>query len=243
MYKAHSLSRIHADWSCLVSQSFRLHEPGFRAEVFQFASRIMGRAKVLLEEIIDNLLTEGYRFVEPNKVHQAPDSDLWDWIREYEEGGIYLPVSLQAWLAVVGNVDLRGTHPSWPKPGYVFDEMPATSDVLYTDPLVVDVSGDYVAYLRREWETNIRDEGSENVGPFLVAISPDHIHKANVSGGPPYEVPAQTPAVDSLLYNERHCTSFTDYIRIALRWGGFPGLEYSPDKEDVTKGISRGISI
>jgi hypothetical protein len=186
----------------------------------------MRRARSCIESIIDKLLKGGYRFLDTARAHQAPDPDLLEWLEQYERQGIYLPVSLQAWLANVGNVDLRGTHPAWPRPGYVFEGMVPTNEVLYTDPLVVQVSSDYIAYSRKEWESSVREDGLESAGPFSIAIAPDYIHKANLSGGPPYEIRSDSAAVDSLLFNERHCTSFTNYLRVALRWGGFPGFEY-----------------
>jgi hypothetical protein len=234
LYAKHRMSRIHGDWSYLVSQSYKLVEPGFRKEVFQFASLMMARARVLIEGIVEDLLKEGYRFADPSRIHEPPDVGLLDCIKDFEQCEVYLPISLQAWLAVVGTVDLRGTHPGWPRPGYVFDDMSPTNDVVYADPLVVYLSADYLGYLRREWEMNVRDEGARNVGPFNVSISPDHIHKANVSGGAPYEISTQTFAVDSLLFNERHCTSLTSYLRTSLIWGGFPGLEYSKYRETAT---------
>lgn len=226
LYERHSLSRVHGDWSIMVGESFRLLDPAFHEEVVRYACKIMSRANSCLDGIVENLLKEGYRFVDPKNVRRPPDPDVWDWIKEYEQQGVYLPISLQAWLAEVGNIDLRGSHSNWSKPGYVFDDMPPTNDVWYADPLVIEFSRDYIEFYRDEWKSRIQEEGPENVGPFKISVSPDHITKANVSGGPPYQLQADIPVVDSLLYNERHFTSFTGYIRCSLQWGGFPGFEY-----------------
>jgi hypothetical protein len=37
-------------------------------------------------------------------------------------------------------------------------------------------------------------------------------------------------AVDAPLRNEWHETTFLNYLRIAFRWGGFPGFERYPDE-------------
>lgn len=224
LYDTRSLSRIHGDWALMVASSHLLADPTFRSEALEFSRQIMRRAKSCIDKIANNLDRSGYRFVDPSKVIQAPEADVCDWVKEYEDKGVFLPISLQALLGVVGNVDLRGTHPNWARPAFLFEDMEATSNVWYTDPLVIELKRDHVDYQFEEWDANRVD--GEPVPPFSIAISPDHIHKANISGGAPYEVATNKAVVDSILLNERHCTSITGYIRTALSWGGFPGFEY-----------------
>ena len=66
--------------------------------------------------------------------------------------------------------------------------------------------------------------------PFVIAVAPDIHHKANFSGGGGYEIALPNPAADIPLLNEDHHTTFINYLRIAFRWGGFPGLD---DKEVI----------
>lgn len=229
IYNKYSLSHIHSDWAGLVRDSYRLIEPSFRAEAIDFATQIMAKAKHLIGVIIDQLSGEGYRFVNAHRVQQPPDPFIWNWAREYESEGIYLPISLMAWIAVVGPVDLRGSHPNWPKSGYVFEDMLPTNNVFYTDPLVVEFNKECLDYQKTERELSGRNKDGSTFEPFCISVSPDHIHKANVSGGRPYEMQVGSREVDSLLLNERHCTSFVSYIRTSLLWGGFAGLEYIKD--------------
>ncbi len=71
------------------------------------------------------------------------------------------------------------------------------------------------------WE---EDRGTEwNQGPFTVDVAPDSLHKANISGGPPYGVRVPNLGVDGLLLWEPHQTTFVNYLRIAFHWGGCPG--------------------
>ena len=62
---------------------------------------------------------------------------------------------------------------------------------------------------------------------------------ANVSGGPPYGVRLPFRGVDPVFDNEEHGLPFVDYLRLSVRWAGFPRLERCGDREDVKKFIER----
>jgi hypothetical protein len=230
IYQQYSLSRVHSDWSVLMAQSHRLYDDSFYMNSLMLARQIMRRVRDILLNIIDELYAENYRFAGENIVYKPPPSNTFEWIKELTEQGIHFPVSLQAWLLEVGSVNLMGSHPEWLKTAYVFDVNKPTSDVWYTDPLVVEVTEDFISedsisYLYDEWLQKQEESDRRNC-PFRIPISPDHIHKANVSGGEPYEIAVDCPTVDSFIFNERNCMSFVGYIRLALRWGGFPGFLY-----------------
>jgi hypothetical protein len=229
LYAKHSLSRIHTDWSIKAGESFRLSDPAFRDAALGMAREMMCRARQNVEILVDRLSRFGYRFAVPEAVHVGPDRAACDWIAEREAHGIYLPISVQAWIAEVGSVNLMGSHPSWPKTAYVFEDMPATNDVWYTDPLVVELGREWIDYLHRQWNASVDECGVEQTGPFLIDFAPDHIHKANVSGGPPLQVAGNYPSVESLVFNETHCVGFMAYVRLAMHWGGLPGFEDIPE--------------
>ncbi len=42
-------------------------------------------------------------------------------------------------------------------------------------------------------------------------------------------------SIDSLLLNEWHQTTFVDYLRICLRFGGLPGLELVQEHPEVSE--------
>lgn len=221
IYNLYSLSRIHADWANLTRQSHRLTDKAFRSEVLSYGREIMSHARSCVLHIIDHLNKLEYRWVDESRVYKTPDENVQEWIDYLAEAEIFIPISLQAWLLEVGNVNLTGSLLTWRRPAYVFNnEKNDCQNIIYTDPLVVEISRDYVDYLYTEW-----GERKEQ-GPFLIDIAPDHIHKANISGGLPYMVESNRPIVDSILYNERHCTTFTGYIRRAIYWRGFPGFDY-----------------
>ena len=61
-----------------------------------------------------------------------------------------------------------------------------------------------------------------------VPLAPDYNHKYFVSGGGPYEITTPCPAIDAPFEGEWHDTTFVNYLRICLRWAGFPGWERTP---------------
>jgi hypothetical protein len=58
-----------------------------------------------------------------------------------------------------------------------------------------------------------------------LAIAPDDLHKANTSGGEPYEIAVPDLCADGKLLNERHDLYFIEYLRLVFRFGGFPGYD------------------
>lgn len=59
----------------------------------------------------------------------------------------------------------------------------------------------------------------------MVTIAPDDLHKADTSGGDPYEMAIPDLRADGELLNERHDLFFVDYLRLCFRFGGFPGYD------------------
>lgn len=68
----------------------------------------------------------------------------------------------------------------------------------------------------------------------LLPLAPDRFHKYGYSGGGSYNISLPCKAIDAPLVNEPHQSTFVNYLRICLKWGGFPGLErecrLSPDE-------------
>jgi hypothetical protein len=60
--------------------------------------------------------------------------------------------------------------------------------------------------------------------PFLVDFSPDDLHKADISGGPPHAIAAANASVDGLVLWEIHQTTFMNYLRIVIGHAGMGGL-------------------
>lgn len=225
-YGSRDIAQIHQDWADLVGYDRSSTNAAERNEALAFARAMMQRAQGYVLEVIDELQQAGYRFVEPERIYIPPDSETRNWLERLPERSIHLPIALQAWLLEVGHVNLMGTHPSWPTPAYAFEDRRGDGYPIYTDPLVVELMPDFLDYLHDEW---LEEQSGE---AFIVDLAPDHLHKAGISGGMPYGLPTDRPRVDSILLYERHCTSFTGYLRRALYWRGFPGFDYM-SQEDI----------
>jgi hypothetical protein len=142
------------------------------------------------------------------RAHVPPRSDARKQIARLEKTVGVLPLSLRVFYEVVGAVDWTGSHPGLsPKNGMVCP-----------DPLVVyDIDG-----ALEEARERADSEDSEAI---CITIAPDDLHKADTSGGEPYEIELPNLCADAELLNERHRLPFVDYLRLCFRFGGFPGYE------------------
>ncbi|MDQ3641955.1 MAG: hypothetical protein M3450_10985, partial [Actinomycetota bacterium] len=78
----------------------------------------------------------------------------------------------------------------------------------YHDALVVDAPVDFVLSEYKAWQV---DRGTEwDGGPFTIDVAPDFLHKANISGGPPYGLEVPNSGTDGVLLWERHQTTFVN---------------------------------
>jgi hypothetical protein len=180
-------------------------------EAVKVARLTMQRVRANVELLRDLLPEAGYVFApdEGLPVFEPPPEDTSSQLDELEAEVGRLPLALRCWLEQVGQVNLVGAHPGW---GYD-----------YGDPLVVQAPVDYVLAEYAGWAA---DRGTKwDRGSFTVDLAPDDLHKANISGGPPYAMAVPNAAVDGVLLWEQHQTTFVNYLRICFRWGGFPGWD------------------
>ena len=234
LYTTSSLSNIHTKLSILNSESYKLQQKEFYHEAISYLRLVFSRASYLIDKATENLVNDGYVFAFPNEKRGKPDPSVLDWAVELAESkNIYLPLSIITWISEIGNVNFCGTHPGWEKTGYAFEGN--TNEVWYTDPLVFELDKDNILYQYEEWLYQTEECGEDETGPFKISISPDYIHKANVSGGAPYEVNADKMQFDSFLLNERHGAGVVYYLRNSLNWGGFPGFKYIKDFAEEKK--------
>jgi len=140
--------------------------------------------------------------------HTPPPPDIHDQIVSFEREFAVLPLSLRTFYEVVGEVNLIGSHPA----------LAPADRAITPDPLVV--------YALDEGALEYDEEADEEAGrPSAITIAPDDLHKANVSGGDAYEMAVPDLRADGELLNERHQLFFVDYLRLAFRFGGFPGYD------------------
>ena len=125
-----------------------------------------------------------------------------------------MPLSLRAWHATLGGVNLVGTHPELAPSG-------TECDPLFVTPL------EFVLDLCQAWAEE--NAGEDNPQPFRMPIS--HHRTAKASGdtnAPQYVVTLPNTGLDAVLENEGHGLHFIDYLRLAFEWGGFPGYADLP---------------
>lgn len=210
------------EWAFYASRDHELADPAFRNEVLDVARSILRLVRARLEVIVDRLFAQGYRFQYPDDVLKSPMADSARWVEEFDRNGLHLPIAFQAWIEEVGSVNLIGQDPSWPSVSTIDTN---ASDGVLADPLQVEYDLDYFASELEEWKLNSDEYGSENVGPFVISFSADDLHKADISGGPPYGLPASCPVVDPVVLYERHSLRFLPYVLTSLSYGGFIGFD------------------
>jgi hypothetical protein len=127
-----------------------------------------------------------------------------------------MPLSLRAWHATIGGVNLVGSHPDLAPPE-------VECDPLFVAPI------QFVLDLCQAWVEDHVDE--DDPPPFRMPISPHRSAKAGGDAGAPlYGVTLPNRGADAVLENEGHGLHFVDYLRLAFEWGGFPGYADMPAK-------------
>ncbi len=195
-----------AVWKDLLALGAAVREDPHAADVLAVAYETMGRVEANVRTVSDRLVRFGFTKSD-GPLHTPPDRDVEKQIRQLEEAAGTLPVSLRAFYEVVGAVDWIGNHPG----------LSAAGSPMCTDPLVV---------IPIEKALELASEYGES-----ILIAPDALHKADTSGGDPYQIEVPNPAADGILLFEDHDVYFVDYLRLVFRFGGFPGyegIEYPP---------------
>jgi hypothetical protein len=136
--------------------------------------------------------------------------------------GVRCPPAVEAFWLVVGSIRIVPELEPWPSNvPYVLAEL---------DPLEVwDPTADWGRI--EDWVEEASTVHREIAGPIPVNIAADHLHKANISGGPPYALWLPDPGADPIVRDESHRLAFTDYLRHVFRNSGFALLSERPDEE------------
>jgi hypothetical protein len=233
-------------WAELVAQGKAVRAEPLYSDAVAVARETMRRVRWNIETLIPRLRKIGYEFgygwldvrdrsfaLNQPAAFSPPSAETRQLIIELERVAGPLPLSLQAFYAVVGSVNFVGTAPT----GWRIDE---NADPLYVYP-IEDAVAEYTDWNVAHQELAAADKAG-NPGPFRVPIAPDYLHKYNISGGRWYNIALPNPAIDAELDAERHATTFVNYLRICFRWGGFPGwerIETRPDRDLIylTEGL------
>jgi hypothetical protein len=161
-------------------------------------------------------------------------------LRELEEQVGMLPLSVRAWYEVAGGVNLVGVHPGWVRligdAGLIdawelgFDAEAGGHPMQVLEPLQIVPLG-----LRGSIGTSLLDGHRMPDGKYRLALMPNE-HMAYLEYGQDgyeYEIEVPCACADTALLGERHETTLVNYLRICLRWAGFPGWEQLPVRPEA----------
>jgi hypothetical protein len=190
-------------WNELVAFGPAVRADPQAADALAVAYETMRRVAANVREITTRLRALGYRSASP-RPHQPPDPRARKQVARLERAVGGIPLALRAFYEMVGAVDWVGEHPSLAPRG----------DSVAPDPLVVFSVEEALA---------LCEDGFEDSGAIVIA--PDGLHKANTSGGEPYEIEVPDLGADGKFLNERHELYFVEYLRLVFRFGGFPGYD------------------
>ncbi|MCD6067699.1 MAG: hypothetical protein K0S33_2525 [Bacteroidetes bacterium] len=153
-----------------------------------------------------------YNFERP--LHRPlPDTEdllkqLDDMVKPYG----YVPLSLKMFYRIVG-----GCNFCW---DYETEE---NIRWRYADPIQITSLDDTLRSLMND---NSFEEMYTDMGYVSIPLSADYYHKDNISGGEQYAIRiTETPVFDSEFLNEKHNTTFMNYLRIAIDNCGFPQMQ------------------
>jgi hypothetical protein len=214
-----------AVWSELIARGPSVRSDPLAADALAVAYEIMRRIDRNLRTIVERLVEMRFRFTTPDgrprkpaEAHVSPGPRTSQQLRRLEKSVGSLPISLRAYLEVVGSVDLIGRHPA----------LAPAEGTAAPDPLVVSGLDDLLAQTGDEQDD-------------VLVLAPDDLHKAGTSGGDPYSMAVPEPAADGLLLNERHELALVDYLRLCCRFGGFPGYEGQDDAPAEIEQLRSGL--
>ncbi|MEA2528317.1 MAG: hypothetical protein QOF73_5544 [Thermomicrobiales bacterium] len=183
------------------------------------AKETMLRIRHNLELLEGRLRQHGFRFAAdddrdwPHPALNRPNPDAPSLLGEIEAAvGGRFPLSIRAFIEHVGWVDFNGDLPGWsPR---LSDGLQIHTDLTGLADLLVDMI-----------EHGYYDDPGVGATQAHLELSADHLHKANISGGPPYGLAVPDASADGRwLFDDLHPDhTFVEYLRVTIRDGGLPG--------------------
>lgn len=210
-------------WHELRQLGAAVREPQHLGDATAVAREAMTRARENVETLIERLRAQGYEFgsdAGATVPWAPPDEQTPGFVGELIVEFGPIPLTLQAWIEVVGDVSLLGTHPAFPSE-------------LVMDPLVVEV--EYKSWARPSLKhfRDAREVHEDEDGLFFLDVAPDDLHKAKISGGAPYGIAVPDACADGhFRFADGVVLSFVGYLNLSFANGGFAGLrKRNPGKE------------
>jgi hypothetical protein len=199
-------------WADLMALGDAVRQDPHAADALAVACETMERVAANVRTVHGRLGELRYRFRVPKDAHEPPPNDAGKRLQRLQKNGRTLPLSLRAFYEVVGAVNFMGRKSRWPWTIAMLTPSQPEDSLVLADPLVV------FPFEEAFDELDEDDRG-------FISIAPDDLHKADTSGGDPYEIAVPDLRADGELLNERHSLLFVDYLRLCFRFGGFPGFD------------------
>jgi hypothetical protein len=227
-------------WHELRQLGAAVRDPDLLEEGQLVCDEMARRARQNIEVIVERLAQDGFRFhtnddaQSPLTPHIPPTPAAHEHAAWLQQRFGPVPLTLLSWVRLVGDVWLVGTHPEW-----------ATS--ASADPLVMQVEGSHYPNLsigqHFDQEANAWQEWSAadpDVGPFVLPVAPDRLHKENVSGGAPYGFGLPDGCADGLFVAET-TMPFVSYLNWVFRRGGFPAHTGAANEWRITAALAKDL--
>jgi len=188
--------------------------------------------------VTERLRRWGYPFDGFQPPWAPPSADVQSEIARIESAVAgAVPTTLRAFWTVVGSVYWKFTEDD--AVGDVWRGLPLRE----ADPFCLDGAGTSW-WCIEQWQQEVAGSHPEVVGPAVLQLAPDYLHKANISGGPPYGFSVPNGEVDAIFECEEHRLPFVEYLRLCFRWGGFPRLErveLAPEGRQTLEELRSGL--
>jgi hypothetical protein len=222
-----------------VWQEIRLQgniEGEYRREVLEVAEAAMRRVAHNADLIAERLRAVGWRallakYADLRTPPKQDDQAIFSRIAEIS--GAPVPPALLAFWRFVGGINWVWDYEMNGQPDLGFELPSMEHDALCIYPPAT------LTYLLKEWIHQKEGCHPDLLHPYRIDLAPDYLHKASYSGGSPYCVEVPFLGADPLFADERHELPFLDYLRLAFRWAGFPGLDQHADRPDVQDFVAR----
>jgi hypothetical protein len=197
-------------------------------EAEEVATETMKRVAFNADLIAKRLAAHGWAplYGALRAIPRAEDLSIMERVEDIT--GAPLPISLRAFWTIVGGMNFVWDYKSAEGLPDLGVDLPMDE----LDPICIDCP-EIATHLFNEWEHQLARTHPELRDPFGLDLAPDYLHKANISGGPPYGIELPFCGADPIFANEEHNLPFVDYLRLCFRWGGFPRLERYADRSDV----------
>jgi hypothetical protein len=215
-------------WAELVALGDHVREEPLYSDAWAVAQETMRRVRHNFELVIPSLRGFGYVFVHDQladdiqlsvrgqnwiegnpPLRTEPPSDIVAQLDAFEREIGPLPLSLRAFYQEVGGVNFVGWY----------------QDMEGFDPVFVYLFDRELVDVDEQPKTSSAEVQPIKEERYSIVVSPDFYHKMDASGGDPYTMRLPNAAADALLLDERHDTTFVDYLRICCFYVGLPDLE------------------